>query len=145
MTNRHRATLLTLAAIVLAAAVLIAVVAGGDDETTSAGTQTATTVRTTATTGRTTTTTVPKTTTIVVRDGKPVGGVQRLEFDKGGTIRFAVRSDVVDEIHFHGYDIAKDVIAGGTVRFAVPATIDGRFVVELEQRGTEIAEVDVQP
>jgi len=34
--------------------------------------------------------------TVVVRGGKPVGGVQRLSFAKGGRVRFKVRSDVAD-------------------------------------------------
>jgi hypothetical protein len=80
-----------------------------------------------------------------VRDGRPVGGVRRLTFRKGATIAFAVRSDTAAEVHVHGYDIAKDVAAGGTVRFAIPATIDGRFEVELEQTAEPIAELEVQP
>ena len=82
---------------------------------------------------------------VVVRNAKPVGGVQKLTYKKGGTIDFTVRSDTADEIHFHGYDVAKDVDAGGSVRFRVPAKIDGRFEVELENRKEQIAEVEVTP
>ena len=35
--------------------------------------------------------------------------------------------------------------SGGRVSFAFPATIDGRFVVELESSGTQLAELDVEP
>jgi len=48
-------------------------------------------------------------------------------------------------VHFHGYDVHKDVRAGGTVRFRMPATIEGRFVVELEGRKQQLAEVEVKP
>lgn len=82
---------------------------------------------------------------VTVKDAKPVGGVQRLKFTKGGTIHFTVKSDTTDEIHFHGYDVHKDVKAGGQVTFDVPATIEGRFVVELENHKTQIAEVEVDP
>ncbi len=83
--------------------------------------------------------------TIVVREGQPVGGVQELAVEKGGRIRFIVESDVADEVHLHGYDIAKDVEAGGDVRFDVPASIEGVFEVELEARVVPIAEVTVNP
>ena len=83
--------------------------------------------------------------TIVVKDGQPVGGVQDLTFTEGDDIRFTVDSDVSDEVHFHGYDIGKDVEAGGSVTFDVPATITGKFEVELEDRVTQIAEITVNP
>ena len=87
----------------------------------------------------------PAVQTVVVKNAKPVGGIKVLKFDKGGTIRFKVKSDTADEIHFHGYDKHQDVKAGGTVAFDVPATIDGKFVVELEGRKQQIASVEVEP
>lgn len=83
--------------------------------------------------------------TITVRDGEPVGGVRELEFTRGEVIRFIVRSDVADEVHLHGYDVAREVPAGGRVRFDVPAEIEGTFEVELEERGVPIAEISVRP
>ena len=68
----------------------------------------------------------PATPRIVVEGGKPGGGVQKLDYKQGDRIRFVVNSDVADEIHVHGYDIAKDVPAGGTVRFSFPAQHRGR-------------------
>jgi hypothetical protein len=56
-----------------------------------------------------------------------------------------VDSDVSDEVHVHGYDVKKDVTAGGSVRIPLDATIPGRFEIELENRGTEIAELTVNP
>lgn len=83
--------------------------------------------------------------TIEVRNDEPVGGVQELEFDAGEEIRFVVSSDAAEEIHVHGYDIAQDVPAGGSVEFAFPAEIEGIFEVELEALGTQIAELRVNP
>jgi hypothetical protein len=83
--------------------------------------------------------------TIVVRGGEPVGGVQKLEFDAGEEIRFRVSSDAAEEIHVHGYDIAKDVPAGGTVEFAFPAELEGIYEAELEELGVQIAELQINP
>jgi hypothetical protein len=83
--------------------------------------------------------------TIVVKNGEPVGGVQELEYSAGDQIRFEVRSDVADEIHVHGYDLMKDVSAGGAVTFSFPAEIEGIFEVELEGRKEQIAELRVNP
>jgi hypothetical protein len=83
--------------------------------------------------------------TIVVKNGEPVGGVQELEYSAGDQVRFRVESDVADEIHVHGYDLMKDVPAGGTVSFSFPAEIEGIFEVELEDHAEQIAELRVNP
>jgi plastocyanin len=85
------------------------------------------------------------TTKIVVKGGKPVGGVQEISVSKGDEVRFTVSSDVADEIHVHGYDFMKDVKAGGSVSFDFKAKIDGAFEIELEGRKEQIAELKVQP
>lgn len=83
--------------------------------------------------------------TIVVKNGKPVGGIADLTYNKGERIHFVVDSDVSDEIHVHGYDIMKDVEAGGSVSFDFPAAIEGVFEAELEGRKEQIAELTVNP
>ncbi len=80
-----------------------------------------------------------------MRDGKPVGGIQKLDYNKGDQIKFIVTSDVADEIHVHGYDLKQDVPAGGSVRFSFPASIEGVFEVELEGRAQQIAQLKVSP
>lgn len=143
-------------AVVAVAVVVVAffVLRSGGDS--GGETATATIVRTVVTettpAGQTTTKTVeskpkkPKPPLVVVRGGQPANGVQKLEFNKGGTIDFRVRSDTPGEIHFHGYDVHRDVPeGGGTVRFKLPAKFDGRFEVEVEDTGVQIAEVEVQP
>jgi len=87
----------------------------------------------------------PETPTIVIRNGKPVGGVAALTYSAGDQIRFRVASDVTDEIHLHGYDLMKDVEAGGSVGFDFQATIEGVFEGELEDRGEQILELRVNP
>jgi hypothetical protein len=83
--------------------------------------------------------------TVVVRDAKPVGGVKAVTFKKGGTVDLTVKSDTADEVHFHGYDVHKDVAKGGTVHFKFPAKIDGKFIVELENHKQTLANVTVEP
>jgi hypothetical protein len=83
--------------------------------------------------------------TIVVKDGKPVGGIRQLTYNEGEQVRFKVDSDVSDEVHVHGYDIMKDVKAGGSVSFDFPATIEGVFEAELEGRKEQIIELTVNP
>jgi copper(I)-binding protein len=144
---------------VLAAVVVVAIggfviaSGGGDDKAdTSTTAQTATTA-TKAATGTTTTTETATTAKpagpplhrITVTGGKPQGGIAKIKVSKGDTIRLAVTSDVADEIHIHGYDLKKDVPAGGTVRFTWKATIDGNFEIELENRKEQIASLTVEP
>jgi hypothetical protein len=136
----------------VAAVVVLFVVLGGDDD--GGGDQAATTqTQTQPATGATRatgerlerTTPKPAVKRIVVEGGKPRGGIQRLEYERGDRIQFVVRSDVADEVHVHGYDISKDVPAGGTVRFSFPARIEGVFEVELEGRHEQIAELRITP
>ena len=83
--------------------------------------------------------------TIVIKHGKPVGGIRELTYNKGEQIHFVVDSDVSDEVHMHGYDIMKDVKAGGSVSFDFPASIEGVFEAELEDRKEQIIELTVNP
>jgi hypothetical protein len=83
--------------------------------------------------------------TIAIKGGEPVVAVRTLTYIEGDQIRFAVESDTADEVHVHGYDLMKDVEAGGTVRFDFPATIEGGFEVELEESKVQIAELTVNP
>jgi hypothetical protein len=124
---------------------------GGDDTEVATTTDTTTTETTTTETTTTETTTTPPppptptTVRIVVVNGAPKGGIVRETVDKGDRVVLVVKSDVADEVHLHGYDIKRDVAAGGTVRLPFKATIPGRFEVELEDRALQIADITVQP
>jgi hypothetical protein len=87
----------------------------------------------------------PITTIVVDQNGKPVGGIAEISLNEGEEARFKVESAVADEVHMHGYDIAKDVRAGGTVTFDFPATLEGVFEAELESRKEQILELRVNP
>lgn len=88
-----------------------------------------------------------KVATIVVdKQGKPVGGVQELVYKKGDQIRFKVEVPFEEEVHLHGYDVAKEVPkGGGTVTYDLPAEIEGEFEAELEDRKEQIVELKVEP
>ncbi len=89
--------------------------------------------------------TQPAPTTIVVRDGAPVNGVETLEYSAGEEVQFRVSSNLADEVHVHGYDLMKEVPAGGTVTISFPADIEGIFEVELHSSEEQIAELRVNP
>jgi hypothetical protein len=82
---------------------------------------------------------------VKIRGGKPVGGIVRAEAHKGGPVLLVVRSDIADEVHVHGYDLMADVAPGKPVRMQFKATLTGRFVIELEGRGKQIAQLTVLP
>jgi hypothetical protein len=124
---------------------------GGDGET-STTTATVETTETTATTTETTTQTTTETTApqpavmrIVVRGGRPVGGIERARFDQGERVTVVVISDVADEVHLHGYDLSADTGPGQTARIVFVADIPGRFEIELESRGLQIGDLEIRP
>jgi hypothetical protein len=122
MPRNQRFVMLGLAGVVIVVAIVIAVAGGGSGKVTSAGP-----------------------TTITVQNAQPVGGVKSLTYKKGKTIDLTIKSDTADEVHFHGYNFHKDVAKGGSVRFDFPATIEGSFIVELENHKQTLANVKVEP
>ena len=133
--------------VVAATVASIALVGCGSNDSESASTDTTTTETTTTTTDTTTTTEAEKPTEVkvVVVNGSPQGGIVRQTVNKDDQVVLVVTSDIADEIHLHGYDKARDVAAGGTIRLPFKATIPGRFEAELESRGVQIAEITVEP
>jgi heme/copper-type cytochrome/quinol oxidase subunit 2 len=71
--------------------------------------------------------------------------VTKLRFTEDETVRFRVRSDVPEEVHIHGYDIAKDLEANKTTTVSFKATITGIFEIEFEHAKHQIAELRVDP
>jgi hypothetical protein len=156
-----------LIAAVLGFAVSVFVAACGSDDDESASSTTTTTATTTQSTTTTPTTTeeTPTTTedggattppitgpaangqTIRIRvvGGRPQGGIQRPTVKQGEHVTLVVTSDVADEIHLHGYDISADAAPGSPARLSFDAKIPGRFEIELEDRGVQIAELTVEP
>ena len=139
--------------VVLVVAFFLARPGGDDDTVTSTQTQTQQARGPSPSTGTDTTATSPpppppqpEFATIRVRDGQPVDGVKRIKLKKGDRARVEVSSpDTSDEIHIHGYDLMRDLKAGGRVRFSFEANADGIYEIELEGAGVQIGELVVEP
>jgi hypothetical protein len=145
MTRNTRIGLLAAAAVVAVVAIIV-IGSGGDDNndsTTAAQTTPGATV-----TGKGTLTTPPPKPSIqviTVKNGKAVGGVQTVTVKNGDRARFKVVSDADHEIHLHGFDIAKDVKAGGSVTYNVKTDAPGIYEFEIEDTTTKIGQVKVEP
>jgi hypothetical protein len=150
MRRRRSALALALGVIALASGFALAS-CGGDDET-GGTTETTTTTQpppqTTAPPPQTAPPPPPPGPTEVrvsVVGGAPQGGIVRKSVDQGDRVVVIVTSDVSDHVHVHGYDLFGDVGPGERVRIAFRARIPGRFLIELEDRHAQIAELTVEP
>ncbi|MGH2981289.1 MAG: hypothetical protein ACRDKV_04490 [Solirubrobacterales bacterium] len=126
--------------IVAAAIVLFVVLQGGDDGSDGASERAPAAAKQQAGDAEPKPAPVPL---VSVAGGEPVGGVQDLRFTSGERIRFEVRSDVDGEVHVHGYELSKQVKAGGRVGFDFPADLEGGYEVELHQEGGEVQIADL--
>lgn len=147
MTRRARMTFLGIAAAIAIVAVVL--LAGGGDETDKASNP-APTATSSATpepaeaepqpTGTPTPTPTPKPPPLL-----QAGQEKTLTFKEGDTVRFRVRNSTAEEVHIHGYDIAKDLEPNKTETVSFKATITGVFEIELEGSGTLLAQLKVEP
>ena len=129
---------------------LFLVLRPSDDDENSAGTTTQVTAPRTLEPTTTETETQPTATEVVplevtVRGGESLGGIVRVTATKGDLVVVAVRSDVVDHVHVHGYDLMADVAPGKPARLRFRASLTGRFELELEDRAEQIAQLTVLP
>lgn len=139
---------LLVAVIVFIAGFALASCGGDGGGDTAETTQTETTTGTTTETTTTTTVEPPPGPTVVrvrVAGGVPKGGIVRKTVKQGDRVVIVVTSDVADHVHLHGYDIMRDVAPGKTARIRFRANVPGRFEVELEDRGVQIASLTVEP
>lgn len=149
MSRSQRLTFLGIAAVIAVVAVVVILAAGGDDE--DSGTQASATQTATPTPTQDQSEASPEETETPTPTAAPkppllkAGKVTRLEFEEGDTIKFRVVSDVDEEVHVHGYDIAKDIGAGETITMSFKATIEGIFEIEFEHAKEQIGELRVEP
>ena len=126
--------------VALVAAAALTLVACGDD----GGGSTATTTTATATGSGTSGSPAAGTLIdITYKAGKSEGG-GRKQIAKGSTVTLQVTSDIVDEVHLHGYDKAVDTIANQPVQIVFKADASGVFEVELEKKGLKLVEIEVK-
>jgi cytoskeletal protein RodZ len=156
------------AAVIVAVVLFVVLRPDGDDEeeatptpateTVGATTEAATTDETTTqettteetTTEESTTTEpagppAPERITARFQDGEVVGGVKEAEIDLNSQVVVIVRSDVVDEVHVHGYDVFSPVGPGQPTRITFRADVPGRFDIELEDRALPLIDLRVRP
>lgn len=114
-------------------------------DTLAATTTQATTEPTATGTTATATTPTPTTVTIVVRQGRPRGGIQRPTVKKGDEVVLVIRSDTGEQVHLHGYDVERDVTPGKPLRIPFTANLPGRFELELHHPDALLAVVEVRP
>jgi hypothetical protein len=146
MSKTQRLTFLGIAVVI--AIVAVVVLTGGDEtgsssaETTPSPTPTATADEPAAETATATPTPTPTPPPPPLLKG---GKVTKLEFTEGETVKFRVVSDTPEEVHVHGYDIAKDLEPGKVTTVSFPATITGIFEIEYEHAGEQIGQLRVDP
>jgi FtsP/CotA-like multicopper oxidase with cupredoxin domain len=146
MSRAQRFTFLAIAAVIAVLAVIL--IGGGEDENDTATTTSETTPTPTpdepdpdADATETPTATPTPEPLPLLKGGK----VTKLRYTEGETVRFRVTSDVPEEVHVHGYDIAKDIAAGATVTVSFKADITGIFEIEYEHAGEQIGQLRVDP
>jgi hypothetical protein len=81
----------------------------------------------------------------VIVGGKPEGGIARDSVARGRIVVINVTADVTDHVHVHGYDLMADVSPGAPATIRFTADAPGRFEIELEESGVQIAELEVRP
>jgi hypothetical protein len=148
MSRGQRLTFLGIAVVIAIVAVIVLADSGEDssppDQTSGAATPTATQE---ASPGETETPTATPTATPTPKPPPLLDGskVVRLEFTEDDTVKFRVVSEVPEEVHIHGYDIAKDLEPGKVTTVSFPASITGIFEIEFEDAKKQIAELRVEP
>ena len=143
MSRAQRLTFLGIAAIIAVVAVIV--LSGGGDETDKAAEATATPTPSATASGTAEATATP---TATAKPKPPLllaGSERTLSFDQGDTVRFRVRHDDAEEVHIHGYDIKKDLVANETANVSFDASIPGIFEIELEHSGTPLGRLKVEP
>lgn len=73
------------------------------------------------------------------------GAVVRLTVDRGDRVVLNVTAAVVDHVHLHGYDLKAEVSPARPAKISFTAGVPGRFELELEESGIELAELEVRP
>jgi hypothetical protein len=130
----------------------------GEDGPTTTAAQTTTQTTTEApppatteaeTTTQATTTTAPaepavvRARIVVPADAAPQ--VKRFSVARDKQLVLVVESGLADHVHVHGYDLMADVAPGAPATIRFKTTAPGRFEIELEDRGLQIAELEVRP
>jgi hypothetical protein len=80
---------------------------------------------------------------VSVAGGKVRGETGRVPVDAGTAVTLVVTSDVADEVHVHGYDVAAELTPNTPAELSFDATAPGVFEVELHEAGTVLLTLQV--
>ena len=144
MSRAQRFTFLGIAAVIAVLAVVL--IGGGKDESETPTTTSQTTPTPTPDEPEPDETATP--TATPTPEPPPLlkgGDVTKLRFKEGDTVTFRVVSDVPEEVHVHGYNIAKDLEQGKVVTVSFKGDITGIFEIEYEHAGEQIGQLRVDP
>jgi hypothetical protein len=119
-------------------AVVLFFVFRGDD---NGGSQ----AQTTAPTPATTTSNAPEPPPMVFRINTKVPGIKRVEVKQDRRVTIIVVVDRTQEVHIHGYDLKATMTPERPGGFSFRADEPGRFEIEFEGSGQQIAELTVSP
>src|SRR6185436_98861 len=141
MSRAQRFTFLGIAAVIAVLAVVL--IGGGKDESETPTTTSQTTPTPTPDEPEPDETATPTSTPTATPTPEPPpllegGKVTKLRFKEGDTVTFRVVSDVPEEVHVHGYNIAKDLEPGKVVTMSFKGDITGIFEIEYEHAGEQI-------
>jgi hypothetical protein len=82
---------------------------------------------------------------LVIKGGKPVAGPVLLQVHEGEQVTLNIRSDSMDELHLHGYDLHAHIGPEQTATLHFSASRTGRFGLELHKARTELGALEVYP
>ena len=148
MSRAQRFTFLGIAAVIAVLAVVL--IGGGKDESETPTTTSQTTPTPTPDEPEPDETATPTSTPTATPTPEPPpllegGKVTKLRFKEGDTVTFRVVSDVPEEVHVHGYNIANDLEPGKVVTVSFKGDITGIFEIEYEHAGEQIGQLRVDP
>lgn len=86
---------------------------------------------------------------IEMKGGNPIGGPKTLRYVKGDQVKFTVIPDgSEEEIHVHGYDIAKEADGTMPLKFSFEANLEGSYEIEAHSMSGShslVATLEVRP
>lgn len=86
---------------------------------------------------------------IELKGGRPVGGPKTLRYSKGEQVTFTVIPDgSEEEIHVHGYEIAKEADGTKPLKFSFAADLEGSYEIEAHSMSGSaalVATLEVSP
>ena len=81
---------------------------------------------------------------VQIAGGQVTGDTGRVPVAAGTEVTVSITSDVADEAHLHGYDLAAELTPGTPAEITFEATLPGVFELELHDAGTVLLTLQVQ-